>query len=41
MGQITNEFARDLFRQILNVWGMDTWIAIAKHIQERVEQDGN
>jgi hypothetical protein len=41
MGQITNEFARDLFRQILNGWGMDTWIAIAKHIQERVEQDGN
>jgi hypothetical protein len=39
--QVTDKFAIDLFRQLLNGWGMDTWYKIAKMIQERVEEDGN
>jgi hypothetical protein len=41
ISQVKDEFTSNLLREILNGWGMDTWIAIAKHIQERVEQDGN
>ena len=41
IADIKGEFSRDLFRQILSGWGMDTWIAIAKKIQERVEDDEN
>ncbi len=40
VAQIKDEFTRNLFRQILNGWGIDTWIHIAKEIQERVEADG-
>lgn len=39
--QITDEFARDLLRQLLQGWGSDVWYKIAKMIQERVEEDGN
>ena len=41
ISQVKDEFTSNLLLEILNGWGMDTWIAIAKHIQERVEQDGN
>lgn len=41
ISQVKDEFTSNLLREILNGWGMDTWIAIAKHIQERVEADGN
>ena len=40
MKQITDEFTRNLFRQLLSGWGMDTWYQIAKQIQERLEEDG-
>lgn len=40
IAQIKDEFARNLFRQLLSGWGGDTWIAVAKEIQERVEADG-
>ena len=41
LSQVKDEFTRNLMRQILSGWGLDIWIAIAKEIQERVENDGN
>ena len=39
--QVTDKFAKDLFRQLLNGWGSDVWYKVASIIQERVEEDGN